>query len=63
MNVSDNFGSTPLHKAAAKSYECVSRLLEEKTIDLTKRDEKGSTPLHSAAYPSHENLLIIFDFT
>lgn len=44
VNVRDNSGKTPLHKAATNSFESC-KLLLEKGADINAKDNRGKTPL------------------
>ena len=48
-NISDNFGNTPLHKAADKHNADLTRLLLAFGADPNISDNFGNTPLHRAA--------------
>lgn len=52
-------GSTPLHLAAERGYDVVSRLLIEKGAQLNPRDKKKYTPLHLAAENGHKAVVTL----
>jgi hypothetical protein len=56
-NVRDEYGSTPLHKAASRGHVDIARLLLEYGADPNVRDEYGWTPLHNAAYRGHVDVV------
>lgn len=49
VNITDNRGATPLHRAASKGNTNVVRLLlDDERIKVNCRDTYGNTPLHLA---------------
>jgi hypothetical protein len=58
-NVRDEYGSTPLHKAASRGHVDIARLLLEYGADPNVRDEYGWTPLHNAAYRGHVDVVAL----
>lgn len=53
LNVIDQGGYTPLHKAAYNGHVEIVEYLISKGADLNARSNSGSTPLHGAAFHGH----------
>ena len=49
INAQDNFGATPLHRAAGSPRTTLARLLVQQGADTDVQDRTGKTPLHWAA--------------
>ena len=49
VNVRDDSGATPLHKAAEWGRDRIAALLVERGADVNAKDKEGNTPLHKAA--------------
>lgn len=62
VNIRDNLGITPLHRAAGANYFDVVRILLEHGATLDNQDEYGNTPLHYACEEgSVEAALLLID--
>ena len=55
-NPSDDFGTTPLHKAAKRGHLLVCKLIIEQIGDINPRDNDGKTPLQMAVEGKHHKI-------
>lgn len=46
MNVFDQYGHIPLHRAASKGLAKMVKLLLQYIVDVNHRDVEGNTPLY-----------------
>lgn len=57
VDITDNDGMTPLHRAAVKGFVEIGQLLIRHGASVTRQDERGWTPLHIAAMRGHEAMV------
>jgi len=53
VNAKNEFGLTPLHRAASRGHKEIAELLIAKGADVNAKDKRGTTPLHEAAGRGH----------
>jgi ankyrin repeat protein len=58
VNARDEWGDTPLHKAASDDNKELTALLLAHGANVNARDDIGHTPLHSALYKDESELLL-----
>ena len=58
-NAEDNYGSTPLDRAAQEGHVEIVKILLERGANPNAKDNKGSTPLHNAAQEGHDEIVKI----